>query len=235
MKKQMIGNVPGNVLGMIADLSHKLQTGGILPEELGLFLKRQDPFSGENSRAIALAWWENFYQEQFGISLDLSGVYIPQKPAGGKWRLLIIAEGFTAQRFYEKCGEHFKIWKWTHKSLDDVIDPDQEQRSAKNGAYAIWVRDVVEADGDLKNLSANQIKEKGIKTEILAERLLHELVYFLETGKHLNVKNVTLCLGSRYLDGNVPSVYLDSGGDVSVYRDDPDYRFERLRSRQAVS
>ena len=40
----MIGDVPGNVLGMLADLCHKLKAGTIKPEELELFLKKQNPF-----------------------------------------------------------------------------------------------------------------------------------------------------------------------------------------------
>jgi len=32
MKKQMVGSVPGNVLGMLADLSLKLQNGTISPK-----------------------------------------------------------------------------------------------------------------------------------------------------------------------------------------------------------
>ena len=36
-KKEMIGDVPGNVLGMVADLCHKLQHGRYRPIELKLF------------------------------------------------------------------------------------------------------------------------------------------------------------------------------------------------------
>lgn len=43
MKKKMIGSVPGNILGMLADLMHKLQHGVITPEQLNHFLKGQNP------------------------------------------------------------------------------------------------------------------------------------------------------------------------------------------------
>jgi hypothetical protein len=45
-KQQQIGDVPGNVLGMLADLSHKLQYGNITPYQLECFLKKQNPFPG---------------------------------------------------------------------------------------------------------------------------------------------------------------------------------------------
>ncbi|MBU4421783.1 hypothetical protein KKB41_02360 [Patescibacteria group bacterium] len=45
MKREMVGDVPGNVLGMFSDLAHKLQHGSLTPEELSLFLQRKNPFS----------------------------------------------------------------------------------------------------------------------------------------------------------------------------------------------
>ncbi len=40
----------------------------------------------------------------------------------------------------------------------------------------------------------------------LMERLILELKHFEETGKHLDVDKITLCVGSRDSDGGVPSV-----------------------------
>lgn len=45
MKQEMIGSVPGNVLGMLADLMHKLQHGVRTPDQLDRFLKGQNPFA----------------------------------------------------------------------------------------------------------------------------------------------------------------------------------------------
>jgi len=43
-KQEQIGDVPGNVLGMLADLNHKLQHGKISPKQLERFLKKENPF-----------------------------------------------------------------------------------------------------------------------------------------------------------------------------------------------
>ena len=43
-KQEQIGDVPGNVLGMLADLNHKLQHGKISPNQLERFLKKENPF-----------------------------------------------------------------------------------------------------------------------------------------------------------------------------------------------
>jgi hypothetical protein len=46
-KQALIGDVPGNILGMLGDLTQKLLHEGIAVSELGLFLKRQSPFQLE--------------------------------------------------------------------------------------------------------------------------------------------------------------------------------------------
>jgi hypothetical protein len=43
-KQKTVGDVPGNVLGMLSDLKSKLQHGVIQPEELALFNQRKNPF-----------------------------------------------------------------------------------------------------------------------------------------------------------------------------------------------
>src|SRR3990167_5339132 len=44
----------------------------------------------------------------------------------------------------------------------------------------------------------------------LRERLLMEILYFKETGNHLDIKGWTICSGSRGSDGGVPDVYWGS-------------------------
>ncbi len=51
-KKEIVGGVPGKLLGMTADLFHKLQNGAITVEELEKFLKRQDPFRKESQAEV---------------------------------------------------------------------------------------------------------------------------------------------------------------------------------------
>lgn len=92
----------------------------------------------------------------------------------------------------------------------------------------------VEADEDMKNLSANDLKEKGIVGITLRERLIMELQFYQETGNHLDIENWTLCSGSRCADGDVPCARWD-GGDVSIYWYVPQYRHDGLRARRAVS
>jgi hypothetical protein len=136
------------------------------------------------------------------------------------------------EELYAKCKELFPCWCWTDSNFNTIVT--WNERDTKNGPYAIWVKDNVEADEELKNLSATDIKEKGIATETLADRLIHELKFFTETGEHLDVKNMTLCAGSRDSFGVVPGVCWRYGAMTVVWCI-PVYRSGSLRSRQVVS
>lgn len=181
--------------------------------------------------SVVIAEWQRFYKDVFDMDHDFSSVKIPEKPKKGKWRLLVIA-GISLETLYAKCKELFPVWRWTNDDFDKIVV--ENERDAKNGAYAIWVKDVVEADENLRNLSANDIKRQGITTETLAERVIHEIKYFKETGEHLDFSNVTLCTGSRYRDGRVPGVdWYDGKMNVDWCRAGGSDSY--LRSRQAVS
>lgn len=177
-----------------------------------------------------LADWHAFWNEH-GLELDISALRIPERQEGFN-RLLVMPAGATANFLYEACSKLFPCWRYTDNL--DAVTSDRDP--AKLGAYAIWVRDRVEADEELKDKSANMLAKAGIKGMTLPERLALDLKYFKETGQHLDVKNITLCNGSREPDGSVPSAYWDSGyGRMSVYWYLPDSRPEHLRARAAVT
>jgi len=177
-----------------------------------------------------LADWTNFYKEVFGVELDFSGIAIPERKPGFD-RLLVIAQGMTPQRLFDKCKELFPSWKYTDESLDQVIKSD---RTAEKGAYAIWVRDRQEADEENKNLSADQLKERDTDEITVEERTLYELKFFNETGKHLDTSKWTLCAGSRYSGGDVPNADWD-GVKFRVSWYCAVYHFDYPRSRSVVS
>ena len=230
MKKITVGGLPGNVLGMLADLMLKLQNGVITPGQLAKFCKKENPFNPVD-HSEEIIEWQLFYKKFFDKEYNFSNIFIPEKPNVGHWRLLVIAN-ITLEQLYAKCTELFTCWRWTDENLDKKVVLNE--RDAINGAYAIWVKDEVEADEELKNISANNIKEKKITTETLAERLIHELKFFDETGKHLDIENWTLCSGSRDSDGRVPRVGRH-GGRVRVDWCRPGDADGRLRSRVVVS
>ena len=223
----MIGDVPGKVLGMLEDLTHKLRKGVLSPEELELFLKKKNPFA---LLSDILLDWQNFW-ERMGVHADLRKVKVPKKPKGFD-RLLV--NPMTPQKAYDLCLSKFKCWKYTSESLDKIIS--HEDRSAVGGAYAVWVRERVEADEENKNRPANDLAKINFSGITLTERLIYELKYFDETGNHLDVSNWTLCSGSRHSGGGVPLVHWGSGySGMFVRYSRPADSHDFLRYRQTVS
>ncbi|MFA7252836.1 MAG: hypothetical protein WC027_03180, partial [Candidatus Paceibacterota bacterium] len=139
--------------------------------------------------------WERFYQKVFGLTVDFSGVRIPAKRAGFD-RLLLIPKGVSLNLVYDVVNQkHFPCWRYTN-DLDLAISKNDRDPN-KDGSYAIWIRGGEEADEELRNLSADDLASRQIKTVTLLEQRIFELKYFLETGRHLDQKTVTLCGGSR--------------------------------------
>ena len=192
--------------------------------------KVKNIFMSENPYLDLVLAQEKFYRDVFKMECDFSSVIIPERP-GDDWRLRIIID-LKLEQFYAKCQELFPCWRLTDKDLDEIVT--RNERDAKNGPYAIWVRNRVEADEELKNLPATKIKEMNIKTETLAERLIDELEFFTETGGHLDIQNITLCAGSRRSGGYVPRVFWVVG-ELGVSYCGPGLAGGDLRSRQAVS
>lgn len=230
MKVEKIGEVPGNILGMMADLCHKLQHGNCTSEQLAVFLKGKNPFPVlSDDLAELIRSWEKHLKKFYGIKFLFSEVKIPDVREGFNWTVPCPA-GLRENQIYDVLSKYFPCWRYVD-DLDKAIVWN-ERSYDKN--YIIRIRDRVEADEELKNLSAEDIKKREIKTMILRERMLLEGWYYDETGKHLDIQNITLCAGSRASDGRVPSADWDGGRfEVSwCYPRDAD---PRLRARAAVS
>jgi hypothetical protein len=175
--------------------------------------------------------WVKFYREVFGVELDLSKLTMPAHREGFD-RLLVVAEGFSCDRVYNACKQHFACWKYTDWTLDEAVSTND--RNPASGSYAVRIRERVEADEELASKSANDLASMQIPSITLLERLILELKYWKETGNHLDIQKVTLCAGSRNSDGDVPGVdWHDDGLHVHLHR--VGTRCANFRSRQVVA
>lgn len=156
--------------------------------------------------------WRKFYQKHFSMDLNFADVIIPEKPVDDAWRLLIIAQGLTLNQTYDAMSKAFKSWRYNN-DLDASVT--KNVRDTKT-AYAIWVRDGVEPDEKYLGKSTNQADPGMTIGVTLLERMVHGILFFDETGTHLDIKGVTFCTGSRYSDGSVP--YMDWYPDGSGVR-----------------
>lgn len=198
-------------------LANKTELGADLRAVLG------QPLPAVDSRP-----WQKFFKKYFGRTFDLSCVHVPAKPAYPCWAIVMPAE-VTNNNVFDACAKAFKTGRYTSdlNTVRDVVKrPD--------GPYVVWVRKSVEADEETKNKSANDIEKADINTLTLRERMMLELVYFDETGKHLDIVNWTLCAGSRDSRGLVPSCSW-GGGEFCVGWAFVDGAGPHLRARVVVS
>ncbi len=198
----------------------QVETGRITKERFQKFLRGEESLILENQ----VRSWEEFYLAFFGIKFT-SPVEFPKKKVPGFDRLIIVAKGLTLNKVFDVCSMNFPTWK----NLDNLDNAVSHNDREPKEAYAIWVRNRVEADEELKSVSANQFK--GIT---LLERMLYELKYFSETGGHLDLRSFTLCSGSRYCDGDVPDVSYN-GSEFRVSWHDSNYRYAGLGPRAVIS
>lgn len=180
--------------------------------------------------------WGNVYEKLFGHKPYLSEIRIPEKPEGvGPVRLIVVVKeifGWTSakslQGTQKALKSHFPCYQYDN-NLDKAIPTND--RDPRNGSYAVWVKDMREADEDMANLSADDLAARNIPGITMLERQLLEADYFFENAAHLDIVNVTLCSGSRNADGHVPfGCWYDGRFDVGWYN--ASNRDSDLRSRR---
>lgn len=194
--------------------------------EANLDLKAFDKWYDVSSRLMA---WEEFYWDVFGLEKDFPNLMVPKKPEGD-WRLLVVAEGMTPEKLFAKCKELFPSWKYAD-NLGTVISDRKTTHD-----YAIWIRDLVNADEETSNSSANDLARRGAKGITLEERLVYELKFFKETGSHLDTVGWMFCAGSRYQNGSVPCVgWGNVLGGMIVNWCSPAGKADGLRTRVVIS
>jgi len=175
-------------------------------------------------------YWIELWRKKLGIkNPNFVGIAPFVEHSGYRPLILPKHELITPQYLYDCCRERFKCWKWYDGSLDEAVA--KNDRDPRAGAYVIWLWDRVEADKELKNFSAVKLEEMKIAGITLLEREVMEYDHFNRTDGHLDINNITLCLGSRYDGGDVPRVYWYDG-KMRIDWCHPRHAHDHLRSRQ---
>lgn len=183
---------------------------------------------GRASLAFVVEAWLSFYKKTFGWDVDFSDIKIPNYQEGFG-RVIVVAKGLTLNQVYQACKEKFPCWTYS-EDLDKQVT--KNDRTPDKQSYAIRIRDRIEADEELKNLSFNNLAKKNILGITLLERILLELKYFDETGNHLDNNSITRCDGSRHSGGHVPCVRWDDDDGLGVDWCDTGDAHDDLRSRE---
>ena len=173
--------------------------------------------------------WRRFYSETFGVSFSIDKIKIP-KARPGFPRIIIVGPGLTPDRIYDACAARFPCVRH-YMNLDR--DVAQDEREAQR-AYAVLVRGGEESDPELAAMSAESLRERKINAITLCEYLLYQLKHFTETRTLLDRKHVTMCAGSRYRDGRVPTA-ISHRGELKLHWCAPDEENPRLRAREVIA
>lgn len=177
-----------------------------------------------------LEYYADLYKRLYSLTPELKGVRpFAHVPAG--YRIYIVGEGLTQNGMIESMRDRFTVWTYADDLDKDIPIHDQHPR---RGSYAVAFKDVVEADKDLKDLSADQLRTMlHVKPTTTFERFVMEDECFDRTKGHLDVQNVTLCAGSRFRVGSVPRAYW-RGGRFYVVWCDSGGAYPSGRARAAV-
>ncbi len=174
--------------------------------------------------------WRQVYAK-LGVTADFSGLTIEDRP--GYWPIVVLT-GMTPQKIMQAIREA-NLFQTRQYAPDLDIAVMENDRDPKTGSYVVYVKATQEADPELKNLSANELKDRKIQGITILERILLEVFYFiLSGGKHLDPITVTFCTGSRDSGGHVPSTgWLNH--TVRVYYCFSGLRYDGVRARAVVS
>ena len=198
-QKQM-RDIYTTVMQGVPELSFEVASD-ILSKKSGLIAHTLKYFPNQEDFASPTKQWEAFYLKMFGVTVNFSGIKIPERTEAEKiefTRLIIVLKGLALNQVFRACQVHFKCWRYT----EDLNQAIQENERKNTDSYAIWVRDTVEADEVHKNKSTEMVKKEKLKKETVLERMIHELKYSLESGKHLDWDSTaTLCSGSDFNEG----------------------------------
>ena len=175
-----------------------------------------------------LAAWQIFYQVIFGIELLLKDIKIP-KARHGFDRMIVVTEGLMPNQVYALCAAHFSLARHYMNLDSDVV----ENERVSDRSYAVFLRGGNESDAELKNMSADELRKNSITTITLLEYLLYQLKHFIETGMLLDARDITMCAGSRYKDGRVPTA-ISHHGELKIHWCAPHEKNPRLRARQIL-
>ena len=157
-------------------------------------------------QAKLLKEWDDFYSSVFDINFDkkrLKGFLLPRPRLDYK-ELMLIPEGLTLGEAFDVCTEYFPIYTQYNNLDEQVCNNDRDCQFA----YAIRFNESQEPhDKAIRLLSPVKLRRNHCLSMTLLERLIYGLKFFIDTGSHLDLKNITVCAGSRDSCGEVPFIY----------------------------
>lgn len=147
----------------------------------------------------------DFYKDCYNLAIDPVEP-IPVNPGEFGLALYMPQNGPDMDEDICLQRKHYDIDITFYNKLEfDIPDHDRHHR---DGSYWVLLRDRQEADEENKAKSAEFLWENraayGPEFITLPERIRLERYFFWRTGFHLDIKNITSCVGSRLSYSSIP-------------------------------
>ena len=160
----------------------------------------------KRQRSKLLKEWTSFYSSVLDVHFDrerLKGFLLP-RPRLDYEAVMLIPKELTLGEVFDACIEYFPIHTQYKDLNEQVINNERESQFA----YAIRFSEGQEPpDKEARLLSPVKLRENHRLSMTLLERLIYGLKFFIDTGNHLDVENITVCAGSRDNCDQVPYIY----------------------------
>src|SRR3989338_2001325 len=142
--------------------------------------------------------------EKLGVVLDcMDNLVMPEIPSG--WRGIAIIPPLTNEALLALCKKHFPIWS-KRDGLDNILREQNRPRCT----YVVVHRGGMEPDKEHRNKSHDDAVNEGLYFLTLKERICIELLHFIKTGKHFDVKGTMTVTSSLTMGGDAFNVYWSS-------------------------
>ncbi|MCD5381159.1 MAG: hypothetical protein LR008_01125 [Candidatus Pacebacteria bacterium] len=138
--------------------------------------------------------------DQMGVTYNTSKIVLPDGTYSFE-RLLINPRMLSLNIMIEELKLYFNV----SEEINDIGSSHiREDRSSRDGSYAVLTRNRTDS-GDQYGVYKNGMN--NISSITLLEHMIYTLVYYRETGFHLDTKTPTTCFGSCTPSGIVPSLF----------------------------
>ncbi len=143
--------------------------------------------------------WKNFYKKEFGIEKDFSNIRIPDSKGGFDRLIVVVPEISSADIFLN----HIRLMPGSHRCDLSLRAADEYSNRVQINDYGVWIEDVREPK--IRNKTTFSIRHY-YSFVTLKEELLFALKYYEEFGRFINTYSYSICAGSVFLDGRIPTL-----------------------------
>ncbi len=145
--------------------------------------------------------WEKLYRE-IDLPIDLSHMHVPLRQDDAS-TLVVVHPAFTIEKLLFICSRFFPVWRWTEECLDTITFSD---RVVELDPYAIWIRESTSATPDAGRRVDEVLDGYRVGGSTLMERILYEFKRCHESQSPQDTSTITLCRGTRDVEGGIPGV-----------------------------